>query len=183
MMLLDLQEFLFRVLLALASTDDIVGAGPQFAAKLPHIGVWSVVGNEADVPAVVVVDVHQRAVDGLYPVSNELLLLVELGGEAGDVPNGVLIEVVLELLLESGQVVLGHALVELAVLRPGLDGHVELRGFLRIQRPKLAHQGNDPLPDPILGRQRLRLLVAEVRANGLMSVGHRSRVGRHLPEL
>ena len=97
-----LKELLFRVLVAVAGPDDVVGARPEIGPELPHVGVGGRLGDEADVAALVVVDVHQRVVDGLDAVADELLVLVELGGEAGDVPDGVLVEVVLELLSRSG---------------------------------------------------------------------------------
>ncbi len=116
---------------------------------------------EPDVPAGVVVDVDQRGVDRVDPLLDHVGLLVQLRLEAGDVPDRVLVEVGLELLLEAGQVVVGEPLVQLAVAGRGLDGVVELGCLHRVLAAELAHRVDDaaarpglPLSRAVVGQRR-----------------------------
>ena len=63
----------------------------------------------------------KRPVDGLDTVADELFLFVELRGKAGDVPDRVLVQVVLELSFEAGEVVFDTRRWKSAVFRCGLE--------------------------------------------------------------
>ena len=128
---LHLQELFAPSTGRLGRPDDIVGTGPQLDPELPHVDVRCRVGDQADVAALVVIDVRPENIDGLDPVADQLLVLVELSGETGDVPDGVLIEVVLELLFEAGQVVVGDAQVEWRY-SPAEASDVESTGLVRV---------------------------------------------------
>ena len=70
-------------------------------------------------------------------------MLVELSGKPGDVPDRVLIQVVLELLFEAGEIVGGYPLVELAVLAGRAHGIVKLGRLGRVLCPEATHGTDD----------------------------------------
>ena len=69
------------------------------------------VNLEVNVATRVVLDVRQRVVDRVDLLADLILLLVQRCGEQRDVVDGLAPEVLLEVVLEPGQVVFGQSLV------------------------------------------------------------------------
>ena len=107
-------------------------------------------GDQTDVSALVVVDVLEGLVDRLDPVFDIPFVAVQLGREPRDVSDGVLIEVVLELPFEAGEVVLGHPPVQLPVIAARFDRVVDIGGLLRIPVTELRHRRDHTSTETVL---------------------------------
>ena len=123
----------------LSGRQRIVGARAQVAAEVTDVRDQSRLGVQPDVATRVVVDVGERRVDGRHTVLDQLQLLVEFGMERGDIPDGVGVQLVLEVLLEPGQIVGGHPPVQFPIFGRRGDRIVEFHGFQRILPPEFRH--------------------------------------------
>jgi hypothetical protein len=87
---------------------------------------------------------------------------VQLGLELGDLPDGVLVQVGLELRLKTGQVVAGEALVQFPVAVGGFDGSVKLAGFDRIGVAERRHGRDDSAAELVHAATKLICAVRDL---------------------
>ncbi len=126
--------------------DGPLRTGPQVRSELPYVQVCAVLVLQLDVPPGVVLNPGQGEVDLADPVYDVLPAAVQERVERHHLVDGVLVQGLLEVGLETREIVADQLLQQFAEVGGGLQGGVDLGGLVRVFVPELGHE-----PDSLLG--------------------------------